>query len=186
VAKLLKRIVFYFVSLVLLAACAGLVVFHLVERKIAANMQPPRLQVQPEARSNLVYWTLDGKQQHLSAIKGQVVFLDLWATWCVQCVAEMPTVERLYDHYKNDPQVKFLIISRLDSPGAVRSYAHRNHFDLPFYTTQDDDIPRSMRLDQYPATFIFAKDGTLVYKYVGAANWSDKSVLSFINRLEQQ
>jgi thiol-disulfide isomerase/thioredoxin len=129
---------------------------------------------------------LDGEQQHLSATKGQVVFLDLWGTWCVQCVAEMPTMQKLYDHYKDDPQVKFLIVSRLDTPARVRLYAQHGHYDLPFYVTHDDDIPDSMQLNQYPATFIFAKDGSLVSKHVGAADWSADSVISFIDQLKQQ
>lgn len=184
--KVLKRAAVSLVVLVFLAACASLLFFNFVQRKIAANMQPPHLQRQQEAASDLVYRTLDGKQQHLASTKGQVLFLDLWGTWCVQCVAEMPTVQRLYDHYKNDPHVKFLIISRLDSPTAVRLYAHRNHLDLPFYITQDEDIPQSMQLNQYPSTFIFAKDGSLVSKHVGAADWSDRSVIAFIDKLKQQ
>ena len=72
----------------------------------------------------------------------------------------MPTVQKLYDHYRNDPQVKFLIVSRLDSPSSVLSHARRNHLSLPFYVTQDQDIPGSMKLNQYPSTFIYAKDGS--------------------------
>jgi thiol-disulfide isomerase/thioredoxin len=150
-----------------------------------AHMQPPHLQRVPEAASDLIYRTLDGEPQHLDSSKGQVVFLDLWGTWCVQCVAEMPTVQRLYDHYRNDPQIKFLIVSRLDSPSAVRSYARRNHLNLPFYVTRDEDIPQSMQLNQFPSTFIYAKDGTLVSKHVGAADWSDRSVISFIDQLKE-
>jgi hypothetical protein len=74
---------------------------------------------------------------------------------------EMPTVQALYDHYRNDPRVEFLIISRLDSPAAVRRYAHRNHFDLPFYTMEDEQIPPWMQLHQFPSSFIYAPDGTL-------------------------
>lgn len=96
----------------------------------------------------------------------------------------MPTVQKLYNHYRNDPQVEFLIISRMDTPQAVRSYAKRNHFDLPFYVMDNDDIPESMRLNQYPSTFLYAKDGTLVSKHVGAANWAAPSVISFIDQLK--
>jgi thiol-disulfide isomerase/thioredoxin len=182
----LKRIVVGLVLLVVLGGLAALAGFKFVQGRIAANLQPPRLQLQPEAASDLVYRTLDGEQQHLSQTKGQVIFLDLWGTWCVQCVAEMPTVQKLYDHYKNDPGVKFLIVSRLDSPYAVRSYAHRNHLNLPFYVTHDEDIPASMQLNQFPSTFIFAKNGSLVSKHVGAADWSTPSVISFIDQLKAQ
>lgn len=184
--KVLKRVALGLISLSFLAVCVCLILFKTVQHRIAVNMRPPHLQLQPEVASDLTYRTLDGQQRHLAATKGQVVFLNLWGTWCVQCVAEMPTIQKLYDHYKDDPQIKFLIVSRLDSPFAVRSYAHRNHLNLPFYVMNDEDIPPSMQLNQYPSTFIYAKNGTLVSKHVGAADWSDRSVISYLNRLESQ
>ena len=184
--RLIKRSVVGLIALAILAAAATLLGFKIVQRRIAARMQPPHLEIRTEQASDLVYRTLDGETQHLASTKGQVVFLDIWGTWCVQCVAEMPTVQRLYGHYRNDPQVKFLIVSRLDSPSSVRSYARRNHLNLPFYVTQDQDIPPAMQLNQYPSTFIFAKNGTLVSKHVGAADWSDPAVISYIDQLKNQ
>jgi thiol-disulfide isomerase/thioredoxin len=182
---ILKRTATILLSLVLLAAVSALLVFKFVEHKVAARMRPPHLQLHPEPASDLTYRTLDGAPQILSSTKGQVVFLDLWGTWCIQCVAEMPKVQELYNHYKDDPNVKFLIVSRLDSPSTVRSYARRNHLDLPFYVTHDDEIPPAMQLNQYPATFLYAKDGSLVAKHVGAADWSDRSVISFLDQLKR-
>jgi len=184
--KLIKRVVVGLIIVAILAAGAALLGFKVVQRRIAARMQPPHLEIRTEPANDLVYRTLDGETQHLASTRGQVVFLDLWGTWCVQCVAEMPTVQKLYDHYKNDPQIKFLIVSRLDSPSSVRSYARRNRLSLPFYVTQDQDIPSSMQLNQYPSTFIYAKDGTLVSKHVGAADWSDPTVISYIDQLKKQ
>jgi hypothetical protein len=74
----------------------------------------------------------------------------------------------------------------MDTPSAVRSYARRNHLDLPFYITHDDEIPPDMQLNQFPATFLYAADGRLVSKHVGAADWSDRSVIAFIDQLKQQ
>jgi thiol-disulfide isomerase/thioredoxin len=183
---ILKRTAIVLLSIILLAAVSTLLVFKLVQHKVASRMLPPQLHVQPEPANDLTYRTLDGSPQQLSSNKGQVVFLDLWGTWCVQCVAEMPTVQKLYDHYKGDPQVKFLIVSRMDSPSAVRAYARHNHFDLPFYITQDDEVPPAMQMGQFPATFLYAKDGTLATKHTGAADWSSPSVISFIDHLKQQ
>jgi thiol-disulfide isomerase/thioredoxin len=182
--KIIGRVAISLLSLVLLVACGGLIFFKLVQHKIAANLRPPHLEVQPEVATDLVYRTLDGQQQHLSSTKGKVVFLDLWGTWCVQCVAEMPTLQKLYNHYKGDPAVEFLIVSRMDSPSTVRSYARHNHLDLPFFVTEDRDIPDSMQLQQFPTTFIYAKDGVLVAKHTAAADWSDRSVFAFIDKLK--
>jgi thiol-disulfide isomerase/thioredoxin len=184
--KILTRIALTLVLAILVAASVALLGFKLIAHRIAAREHAPRLHFHPEPASDLVFRTLDGQPQHLLPTNHQVVFLDLWATWCIQCVAEMPTVQTLYNHYRNDPQVKFLIISRWDSAANVRRYARRNHYDLPFYITRDDDIPASMHLNQFPATFIFAKDGQLVSKHVGAANWSAPSVIAFIDHLKAQ
>lgn len=173
-------------AILLLLGGAALLGYRAVIHLIVSRMHAPALAAAPEAPDDLVYRTLDGAEQRLSATKGQVVFLDLWGTWCIQCVAEMPTVQKLYDHYRNDPQVRFLIVSRLDSPDTVRAWARRHHYDLPFYVMNDEDIPQSMRLNQYPATFIYAKDGSLVAKHVGASNWADPAVIQFIDGLKTQ
>ncbi len=181
-----RRVAFSFLALVVIGAGAALLAFKLLEKKVAANERAPHLQLHPEAASEVVYHTLDGQARQLSASKGKVVYLDLWGTWCLQCVAEMPTVQKLYDHYKGDPQVEFLMVSRLDSPEAVRRYAKRHGYDLPFYVMDDADIPPKMVLHQFPSTFLYAKDGTMVAKHLGAADWSDASVIDFIDRLKKQ
>jgi thiol-disulfide isomerase/thioredoxin len=184
--KLWFRILAAFVCLLFVAAIAGVSFFKLAEAKIASRLRPPRLAPLSLGGEDLSFYTLDGQPQHRLAKKGKVVFLDLWGTWCLQCVAEMPTVQRLYEHYRNDPQVEFLIVSRLDSPASVQRYARRNRLDLPFYVTGDEDIPNSMDLNQYPATFLYAKDGSLVAQHVGAANWSAPSVIAFIDALKNR
>ena len=184
--KVTKRITLGLVSMIAVATIAALFLFHAVESKIAGRMLPPVLKIHAEPAPDLIYRTLDGNVEHLASSKGKVVFLDLWGTWCIQCVVEMPQVQRLYDHYKNDPNVQFLIVSRMDSPSSVRSYAAHHRYDLPFYVTRDDDIPDSMHLNQFPATFIYARDGSMVSKHVGAARWSAPPVIAFINNLKTQ
>jgi len=184
--KLLERAALAIFAVVLVAAFGALLLFKLAENRVSARMKPPLLMRAPEPASDLVYRTMDGQEQHLSATRGKVVFLNLWGTWCIPCLAEMPTVERLYEHYKGDPQVQFLIVSRLDSPKRVEGYARHNHFSLPFYVTRDQDIPQAMQFYQYPATFVLAKDGTIVSKHFGAADWSDGSVVKFIDRLRAE
>jgi hypothetical protein len=72
----------------------------------------------------------------------------------------------------------------LDTPAKIRLYARYGDYDLPFYTIKDADIPHSLQFDQYPTTFIFAKDGSLAETQVGGADWSDASVAQSIRKLE--
>jgi thiol-disulfide isomerase/thioredoxin len=184
--RLAKRVLIAGAALIVLVVCAAAVLFKLAEHRIAARIKPPQIMLETEAANDMAFRTLDGQVKHLADAKGHVVFLNLWGTWCIQCVAEMPTVQQLYDRYRNDPRVEFLVVSRLDTAAQVRLYARTGHYDLPFYVTHDDEIPAAMRLGQYPATFIYAKDGSLAMKHVGAADWADGSVVSFINRLRDQ
>ena len=73
----------------------------------------------------------------------------------------MPTVQALYDRYKHDLEVDFLIVSRRDSPQSVEHYARLGHYSLPFFVTRDEDIPPSMYFHQYSATFLYSKDGRI-------------------------
>lgn len=174
--RLLKRVAKSVAVLSVVAICALVAFFKLAEHHVAANMRPPQIGREAKAADDMVFQTLDGRQERLSDTKGRVVFLNLWGTWCIQCVAEMPTVQKLYDRYRNDPRVQFLVVSRLDTPARVRLYARSGHYDLPFYITNDQDVPATMQLGQYPATFIYSKNGNLAMKHVGAADWSDASV----------
>ena len=74
----------------------------------------------------------------------------------------------------------------MDSPARVKAYAKRNGYDLPFYTMADADIPQSMQLNQFPSTFLFAKDGSLMAEHAGAADWADPSVVTFVERLRDE
>ncbi|HTV08801.1 MAG TPA: TlpA disulfide reductase family protein [Candidatus Aquilonibacter sp.] len=181
--RILTRIALTLSLLAVVAACVLVTAFKLLSHRIAAREYAPALQLHPERATDLVFRTLDGQPEHLLPINHQVVFLDLWGTWCIQCVAEMPTVQTLYNHYLNDPQVR---VSRLDTPARVRLYARHYHYNLPFYITHDDDIPASMQLQQFPETFIYSPDGHLVSKHTGAANWSAPSVIAFIDKLKSQ
>lgn len=182
-ARVIRRISIAMLLMLAIAAVGVFVFFKIVEHRIASKLVPPVLADQPIPGPDFTYRTLDGTERHLAASRGKVVFLNLWGTWCVQCVAEMPTVQKLYDHYRGDSDIEFLIVSRLDSPAAVRSYAHRNHLDLPFYITEDRDIPDSMQLNQYPSTFIYDRKGSIVAEHAGASNWSDESVIRFVDEL---
>ncbi|HKW16760.1 MAG TPA: TlpA disulfide reductase family protein [Terriglobales bacterium] len=167
----------------LLLAAAFVIFFKVIPHRIASRLQPPVLEHTLSDAPDFTFRTLDGSPRRLSDSRGKVIFLDLWGTWCIQCIAEMPTVQQLYEHYQNAPDVQFLIISRLDSPSAVRAYSRRNRFTLPFYVTEDRDVPDSMYLAQYPATFIYARDGSIAGYHAGASDWSTKSVIKFIDQL---
>ncbi len=180
--RLLKRIA----STILVLLVAGFAFVKLLEHRIAGHAYAPKLVFHPQPGPDFAFRTLDGEPQRLTGSKGKAVVVNLWGTWCLPCRAEMPTLQLLYNRFRNDPQVQFLMISRLDTPVQVRAYARTNHLDLPFYLMDDSSIPLSMQFQQFPSTFLYAPDGALVATHIGPADWSDSSVIAFIEELKRR
>ncbi len=115
-----------------------------------------------------------GKSVQLSAFKGQVVVLNLWATWCAPCVKEMPTLARLQADFAGRP-VKVLAVST-DSDGQIDKakafIAARPPLD--FYHDDGLKLVASLtpRTEGFPTTYIFDKTGRLRAVLQGDADWS--------------
>lgn len=156
------------------------------EYLVGKRIKPPVVPAQLRESYDFRYSTLAGAAKRVSDLKGKVVFVNFWGTWCIPCVAEMPTIQKLYDRYKNDTGVAFVLPSRLDDVQKLNAFSAKYKYSLPFSTINDTDIPASMNFQQYPVTFIYAKDGSVAMKHINAADWSDSSVISFIERLKAQ
>ena len=124
---------------------------------------------------------LDGAAFDPAALKGKVVFLNVWATWCGPCRAEMPSIERLYGKVKGGTSRSW---SSPDGAAqgdrAVRTAS--SGWTFPVYHAEGA-LPRAFWSRTIPATFVLAPDGRLAFKYNGSARWDDDSVVSFLNGL---
>lgn len=161
-------------------------------------VQPPRVRI-PESSARLPkpwlpetsgrlhdVWqirSLDGKTVQLAAFKGKVVFLNFWATYCTPCIEEMPGIERLYDSLRNQ-DVTFLAVTQ-EKEERVRQFLSKNHLSVPVYLA-DQELPSGLPVSGIPVTYILDRNGKAVFRSVGAANWDDDGVRSFIRGLESQ
>lgn len=80
----------------------------------------------------------------LSELKGRVVLIDFWGTLCPGCVEEMPTLQRLYESYRSDPGVAFVIVSQNDSPDKVKAFVEKNHLTIPIYYIESNVPPKRL------------------------------------------
>jgi thiol-disulfide isomerase/thioredoxin len=126
--------------------------------------------------------TLTGTEVALAQLKGKVVFLNFWATWCGPCVREMPSIERLH-HSLQGEEVAFLLVSNEDKD-TVRQFLEAKRFDLPVYL-QTGEAPEVFMSQSIPATYILDRNGVLVFKHIGSANWDDESCRRFIRAFTQ-
>jgi peroxiredoxin len=102
---------------------------------------------------------IDGKQQRLANHKGQVVVVNIWATWCGPCRAEMPALDRLYQQYKDQGLAVFGISS--EDADQQRQFRQIVPVTYPLLTTSGD-VPNLYRdIARYPATFLIDRQGRL-------------------------
>jgi thiol-disulfide isomerase/thioredoxin len=134
-------------------------------------------------------WTLtdlDGNQMKLEDFKGEVLFVNSWATWCPPCRAEMPSIEKLYKNkpHDNASSVRMLMISNEDLD-VVKEFIEKKEYTFPVYLTKTAP-PAVMQSRSIPASFIFNKQGKLVYQKNGAFDWNGKKMRNFFDRLNAE
>lgn len=135
------------------------------------------LQVQAKAppQSTRTFQSADGFTSSLAAFRGQVLVVNLWATWCAPCVEEMPTLGALQRHYADRP-LKVVAIS-LDQPRhkerAIKDLAKLSEGSLTFYHDPSAGIAYDSAAGAgMPTTIIYAKDGREIARLAGAADWN--------------
>jgi peroxiredoxin len=129
---------------------------------------------------------LDGRSVSLSDYRGKVVVVNVWATWCPPCVDEMPSLEKLYQEFKNE-SFEILAVS-IDSDGiaAVPPFMKKHGLTFPVLLDSKAAIRSSYRTTGVPETFIIDKKGFLVKKVIGPLNWAAPEVLDYIRKLIQE
>ncbi len=123
---------------------------------------------------------LRGNTASFDHYKGKVVFINLWATWCGPCKAEMPGIQSLSEKLKDKP-VEFVILS-VDKDGAlpkVTTYIEKNQFTFPVFMPHGY-LPVEMQVPSIPTTFVISKDGKILMKEVGTRNYDTKKMVNFL------
>lgn len=127
-------------------------------------------------------WKLKGLNAEtidFNSLKNKVVFVNFWATWCPPCVAEMPSIQKLYDAYKD--KVEFVFISNEDWSTIETFYKDKN-YNLPTYNLLSK-VPKQLESSSIPATFIIDKNGTIVVDKKGPANWNSEKIRKLLDEL---
>lgn len=136
--------------------------------------QAANAQALPEGAYNTVLIQANGKPVKLKKYKGKVLFINVWASWCPPCVAEMPTIETLYNHVSDNGNIRFLLISLDQNVEKATSFMEKHDFPMPYYFP-DGRMPDFLSSSVIPATYVISKDGKIIYKRDGISNYSSDS-----------
>jgi thiol-disulfide isomerase/thioredoxin len=123
--------------------------------------------------------TLDNKPVNFSQSEGKVVVVNFWATWFPPCVAEMPSMQKLYESYGDTVDFYFVTSEANEKP---LKFMTKNAYSFPVYR-ESQATPEVLRSRSIPATYIISKDGTIVIDEKGAANWNSEKVHQVLDGL---
>lgn len=130
-------------------------------------------------------WTvrdLEGQPFDMAETRGKVLFLNFWATWCPPCVAEMPSIQRLYDHLQGEG-IAFVLVTN-EEPEPVRQFLERHDYTMPVYVA-GGPVPRGLQPRAIPTTYIVGPDGKVMLKHTGAMEWDAPRVTEFLENLAE-
>ncbi len=125
---------------------------------------------------------LEGQSFDFKNLKGKVVLVNFWATWCPPCVAEMPSLQELYNDYGEE--VAFVLIAH-DETEKVKKFLIEKEYSFPVYFEMNS-IPDVLANENIPTTFIIDRKGKIVVKKTGAANWGSNITRELLETLVKE
>ena len=126
-------------------------------------------------------WALQGlntANYDFNQAKDKVVIVNFWATWCVPCIAEMPSLQELYNDYGD--KVDFLLVTS-DTNDKVAPFMTERGFNMPIYN-QVSNAPNEFFTKTIPKTFLVNKKGEIVID-TGRADWNTKKIRKLLDQM---
>jgi peroxiredoxin len=124
-------------------------------RKLVENPRRARENFAPD----FSFTSAQGEYFALDDLKGKVVLLDFWGTWCPPCVASVPDLRNLYKRYANEPSFVFISISSDGDEGVWRQFTEKNKMIWPQYRDQDRRILRAFGVHAFPSYILIDHEG---------------------------
>ncbi len=125
---------------------------------------------------------LQGKPFDLERLRGRVVVLNFWATWCEPCRDELPSLERLQRARAGKP-FAVVTVNFGEQPQRIRTFLEREFVELPVVLDRDKDAAGRWKVGGLPMTFIVDARGRVRYQVVGERKWDDAATLAVLDKL---
>ncbi|PWH82203.1 TlpA family protein disulfide reductase [Brumimicrobium oceani] len=153
-------------------------VMSFVQRLFAGS--PSEIAAEDQKTVNSMDWILldlEGKQHNFSASHGKITIVNMWATWCPPCVAEMPSLQKLYDKYGDE--LAFYFVSN-EQPSKIDRFMNAKNYTFPVYIPASN-YPKEFDSNSLPTTYVLNQEGKIIMEEVGAHDWYSSSFLEKVD-----
>lgn len=134
-----------------------------------ADIKKEGIKNQP-ATTSFLYTNEAGVSSSTADLKGKVVFINFWASWCPPCQAEMPSIEALYKNLGKDDRFVFLFINEDDDKLKAKNYLAKHQYTIPLHS-RSGSMPNEIYSGSLPTTIVINKEGTIVLKKEGMGGY---------------
>jgi len=125
---------------------------------------------------------VEGETLTLSELRGNVVVLNFWATWCPSCRSEMPSLESLHSHHKEDG-LTVVAVNMRESREHVHAFMDDNGFSFLTVLDTDGRVGSLYGVQAIPTSFVISREGYIVARLVGRTNWDSPGIRADLQRL---
>ena len=126
------------------------------------------------------YTDLSGKTWNWQQLKGKVVVLNFWATWCAPCLEELPSLQTLQDFTENSGVV-ILTINVKETPSKIQQFVARNGFNLPVIADRQGEIAKKWAVKVFPTSMIVSAQRKPTWIVEGPVDWTSKEASEWLN-----
>ncbi|MEK7356533.1 MAG: TlpA disulfide reductase family protein [Bdellovibrionota bacterium] len=156
--------------------------------KLPANQSPKEFRVidklEADGVPDLVFTKLEGGEIRLSELRGKIVILNFWASWCNPCVEEFPSMLKLVEAMKGE--VIVVAVSTDDERKDIDTFTRAMGLPKPGFVVVWDEKKEAMKtfgVEKVPESFLISKEGKLIRKVLGIENWSSTSAIDYFQHL---
>ncbi|MFN4313534.1 MAG: redoxin domain-containing protein [Chitinophagaceae bacterium] len=153
--------------------------------KILAELKKDMLD---EESPSFALYNLEGKKVDMKDLRGKVVVVDFWATWCGPCIASFPGMQRAQNKFKENPNVKFVFVdtweSAEDKKKNAADFITKNKYDFDVLLDTEDKVVEQFKVEGIPTKFVIDPTGKLRFKAVGFDGSDDKLVQELTAMIE--
>jgi peroxiredoxin len=174
-----------YVVIVLCGVVPGVLLFlsYYGDLPLGRAMEEVTAANQPFTVPDFVLLDVESNIRHLATLRGRVVLLNFWATWCLPCQVEMPSLNALYQEYK-DQGLEILSLSS-DTPGgqSVLPFLTQYRVGFPVLLDASGEVTRLYGVTSLPTTYLLDREGRLVSVAVGGRDWTQDEAQQLIVQL---
>ncbi|PZO84234.1 MAG: hypothetical protein DI626_08410 [Micavibrio aeruginosavorus] len=136
----------------------------------------------PEFLPDVVMKKIDGTEHRFADFKGTPTLVNLWATWCTPCIVELPSLQKLSEHYKGRMNVIAVSVDQGRDLAAISGFLEKRMVgDFAGYLDITGGFIGNPNISGIPTSFLIGSDGLILYRFEGDADWTSETARAFFD-----